>query len=63
MGTFAKRVIADYRLFFADQGDKLPLYVSVCSKQTKVCHFCFPLVPFSVYIHDIYENGAKHIHI
>jgi hypothetical protein len=40
METFAEAEIIDYRLFFADQEKKT--WFSVCGKQTKVCHFCFP---------------------
>jgi hypothetical protein len=42
MGTFSGTAIVDYRLPFADQEDKLPFSVSVCSTQTDVCRFRFP---------------------
>jgi hypothetical protein len=54
MGMFAETAIIDYNLLFADQGNKLPLSVSVFRKQTEVCHFRFPFadnkekLPFSI---------------
>jgi hypothetical protein len=42
MDTFAEKAIVDYRLSFADQGKKLPSFVSVYSKQMEVCRFFFP---------------------
>jgi hypothetical protein len=57
MGTFAETVIIDYHLSFATKENKLPVFVSICSKQTKVCHFCLTLaankrkLPFSEYIY------------
>jgi hypothetical protein len=39
MATFSEKAIVDYRLLFADQGNKLLFSVSVCSKQTDICHF------------------------
>jgi hypothetical protein len=43
MGTLAETASVDYRLSFADQENKLPLSVSVCSEQTEVCRFHFRL--------------------
>jgi hypothetical protein len=55
MGTFAETSIVDYHLSFAGtKENKLLFSVSVCSKQTEVCHFRFPFaenkqkLPFSV---------------
>jgi hypothetical protein len=54
METFAETAIVDYRLLFADQGKQTSISISDCSKQTEVCHFCFPFAankwksPFSV---------------
>jgi hypothetical protein len=42
MDTFAETANVDYRLSFADQGNKLPF--SVCSKQTEVAVFLFFLL-------------------
>jgi hypothetical protein len=43
MGTFAETAIVDYHLSFAGtKENELPFSVSVCSKQTEVCHFRFP---------------------
>jgi hypothetical protein len=39
MGTFAETAIVNYHLLFANQGNKLLVSVSVCSKQTDVCRF------------------------
>ncbi len=54
MGTFAETAIVDYRYFLPTKENKLPFSVSVCSKQTEVCRFCFPFTankrqsPFSI---------------
>jgi hypothetical protein len=37
---YLSRKITIYHL--PTKENKLPFYVSVCSKQTKVCRFCFP---------------------
>ncbi len=61
--------IVDYLLFLANKANKLLFSVSVCSKQTEVYHFCFPIaankqkLPFSassalpIYIYT--ENGTN----
>jgi hypothetical protein len=55
MGMFAETAIVDYRLSFADQGNKLLYSVSICIKQMEVCcfHFTFAAnkwkLPFSVH--------------
>ncbi len=54
MGTFAEITITDYHLSFADQEKLIPFPVSICSKQTEVCHFRSPFaankrkLPFSI---------------
>jgi hypothetical protein len=42
MGTYGKTVPVDYRISFANQGIKLQISDSVCSKQTEVRHLHFP---------------------
>ncbi len=38
MGTFAETAIIHYRLSLPTRKNKCPFSISVCSKQTKVCH-------------------------
>jgi hypothetical protein len=46
MGMFAETAFVVYRISFADhlptKENKCPFSISVCSKQTGVCHFHFP---------------------
>jgi hypothetical protein len=43
MNTFDETAIVDYRLSFAEQGSKFQFSVSICSKQTEVGRFRYPL--------------------
>jgi hypothetical protein len=49
MGIFAETAIFDYRLLFADQGKETFVFVSVCSKQTQVCSFCFLIAEIAIF--------------
>ncbi len=61
MATFSETTIVDYHLLFADQGNKLLFSVSVCSKQTDVCHFGFPF--FAVTIRSCHIYTGMYIYI
>jgi hypothetical protein len=54
----AEIAIVGFRLSFADQGNKVPFSVSVCSKQTEVFRFRFPFsaneIGFFVYVSVFY---------
>jgi hypothetical protein len=39
MGTFAVAVIVDYLLLLPTKENECPFSISICSKQTEVCHF------------------------
>jgi hypothetical protein len=53
LGTFAETAVIDYRLSFADEGNKLPVSISVAAKK-EVFRFPFSVFSKQTEVADLY---------